>query len=131
MHDGIAKAGDAQLAVNGHVITRSEVGGGLRAGRLKNMANTKLTKEVRDMASVRPGRTGLKRDVAAERTRRDILKAATQEFAARGFGGARLDAIADQMQTTKAMVYYYFNRKEGLYQAVVEDVFDAIHTAEA
>jgi AcrR family transcriptional regulator len=68
--------------------------------------------------------------VAAERTRRDILQAATQEFAARGFGGARLDAIADQMQTTKAMVYYYFGSKEGLYRAVVEDVFAAIHRAE-
>jgi AcrR family transcriptional regulator len=85
---------------------------------------------MQDVLRIPAGRAGLKRDVAAERTRRDILQAATQEFAARGFGGARLDAIADQMQTTKAMVYYYFASKEGLYKAVVEDVFDAIRKAE-
>ena len=35
---------------------------------------------MQDALRIPAGRAGLKRDVAAERTRRDILQAATQEF---------------------------------------------------
>jgi AcrR family transcriptional regulator len=66
----------------------------------------------------------------AERTRRDILAVARQEFAAHGLSGARVDAIADKMRTTKRMIYYYFGSKEGLYLAVLEQVYSEIRDAE-
>lgn len=66
----------------------------------------------------------------AARTRLEILAAATEEFAAYGYGGARLDEVALRTSTTKAMIHYYFSSKEGLYLAVLERVFREIREAE-
>jgi TetR/AcrR family transcriptional regulator len=48
-----------------------------------------------------------------------ILKAATEEFAANGFYGARTQAIADAAGVNKAMLHYYFRSKENLYSQVI------------
>jgi len=48
-----------------------------------------------------------------------ILAAARREFAARGFSGARMEAIARAADCNKAMLFYYFSSKEKLYQAVL------------
>ena len=56
----------------------------------------------------------------AEATRTQILDAAEVEFAVTGLSGARTEAIAAQTGVTKAMIYYYFQSKEELYQAVLE-----------
>ncbi|MBM7048745.1 MULTISPECIES: TetR/AcrR family transcriptional regulator [Rhizobium] len=65
-----------------------------------------------------------------QRTHAAILEAATEEFAAHGFGGARVDAIAARAQTNKRMLYHYFGDKEGLYLAVLEATYAAIRNAE-
>jgi len=65
-----------------------------------------------------------------EKSRADILEAAIAEFASRGFDGARVDAIARQTNTARAMIYYYFKSKEGLYLAVLEDAYVSICKAE-
>jgi AcrR family transcriptional regulator len=65
-----------------------------------------------------------------ERTRREILEVATEEFATRGFAGARVDQIADRMRTTKRMIYYYFGSKRQLYAAVLEAAYAAIRSEE-
>ena len=52
-------------------------------------------------------------------TRATILKAAEQIYAEYGLAGARTDAIAAAAGVNKALLYYYFKSKEGLYQAVV------------
>ncbi len=52
-------------------------------------------------------------------TRSAILKAAEQIYAEHGLAGARMDAIAAAAGVNKALLYYYFKSKEGLYQAVV------------
>jgi AcrR family transcriptional regulator len=65
-----------------------------------------------------------------ERTRREILEVATEEFAMRGFAGARVDEIADRMRTTKRMIYYYFGSKRQLYAAVLEAAYAAIRAEE-
>jgi TetR/AcrR family transcriptional regulator len=65
-----------------------------------------------------------------QRTHAVILEAATEEFAAHGFGGARVDAIAARAQTNKRMLYHYFGDKEGLYVAVLEATYAAIRSAE-
>jgi TetR/AcrR family transcriptional regulator len=54
-----------------------------------------------------------------ERTRERILSAALQEFAANGFAGARVDAIARRAAINKRMLYHYFGDKEGLFRAVL------------
>lgn len=60
------------------------------------------------------------RDAAA--TQAQILDAAEEEFARYGLAGARIDAIAAQTGVVKAMIYYYFESKEGLYQAVMQRI---------
>lgn len=57
-----------------------------------------------------------------EESRRAILKAALAEFASQGIAGARTDAIADAAGVNKALLYYYFEDKEGLYRAALESV---------
>jgi AcrR family transcriptional regulator len=73
-------------------------------------------------------REGRQRD--PERTKLEILAVATQEFADRGFAGARVDEIADLTRTTKRMIYYYFGSKERLYIAALEKSYEAIRITE-
>jgi len=54
-----------------------------------------------------------------ERTRARILSAALKEFAANGFAGARVDAIARRAAINKRMLYHYFGDKVGLFRAVL------------
>lgn len=53
-----------------------------------------------------------------ERTRQVILDAAEAEFAAHGFQGARTAAIATRAGVNQQLISYYFEGKEGLYQAM-------------
>lgn len=48
-----------------------------------------------------------------------ILDAAAEEFAEKGFDGARVDAIAERACINKAMLYYRVGDKEELYRRVV------------
>jgi AcrR family transcriptional regulator len=66
-----------------------------------------------------------------EGTRRNIVDVATREFAQKGYGGARVDAIAARTRTSKRMIYYYFGGKEGLYLAVLEEAYSSIRRTEA
>lgn len=66
----------------------------------------------------------------AERTRAEILAAATKEFSERGLNGARVDAIAARTRTNKRMLYYYFKSKRQLFMAVLEDAYRRIREAE-
>jgi len=69
---------------------------------------------------VKPARTarrGATRNPA--RTRGLILSAALTEFAAHGFAGARVDAIARHAGINKRMLYHYFGGKEELFRAVL------------
>jgi TetR/AcrR family transcriptional regulator len=56
-------------------------------------------------------------------TRATILAAAEQVFAKAGQAGARIDEIAATAGVNKALLYYYFKSKGGLYEAVMEDHF--------
>lgn len=58
----------------------------------------------------------------SDRTRRKILRAAVHEFSTHGLSGARTDAIAHSASVNKALLYYYFKGKQGLYAAAVEEV---------
>ncbi len=54
----------------------------------------------------------------AERSRRCLLAAALDEFAAKGFAGARVQEIAERAGINKQLISYYFGGKEGLYRAL-------------
>jgi AcrR family transcriptional regulator len=70
-----------------------------------------------------------RRERAGEATRKRILDAAESEFAAKGFDGARLAAIARAAEATQALIHHHFVDKAGLYRAVLERAFASI-TAE-
>lgn len=65
-----------------------------------------------------------------ERTRELILDAATTEFATKGIGGARVDAIAARSGANKRMIYHYFGNKQRLYLSVLERMYEEIRDAE-
>src|SRR5580765_4980903 len=59
----------------------------------------------------------------SDSTRKAILAAAERVFAVAGLAGARTDAIAAEAHVNKALLYYYFQSKQRLYEAVLESQF--------
>lgn len=63
-------------------------------------------------------------------TRTEIIDAARTEFFTHGYEGARLQNIADQIGVTKAMIHYYFNTKQELFERVysqsISEVFGGL-----
>jgi TetR/AcrR family transcriptional regulator len=59
-------------------------------------------------------------------TRDAILAAAATEFAARGFDGASVDAIAARSTFNKAMIYYHFDNKQTLYLEILRNGFRSV-----
>ncbi len=64
----------------------------------------------------------------AAETKRRILNAAEAEFAAKGFDGARLGAIARVASVQQALIHHYFEDKAGLYREVVDRALGAMST---
>lgn len=58
------------------------------------------------------------RQVDAGRSKAALVDAALEEFAAKGFAGARVRDIADRAGVSKDLIAYHFGGKEGLYRAV-------------
>jgi TetR/AcrR family transcriptional regulator len=69
-------------------------------------------------------------DLSADEVRQTLLRIATREFAAHGFTGVHLETLAAQAGITRAMIYYYFEGREGLYAAVLKEAYRAIWQAE-
>ncbi|MDT0320422.1 TetR family transcriptional regulator [Streptomyces millisiae] len=57
----------------------------------------------------------------ATETKRRLMKAAVDEFAAYGLAGARIDRIADAAQANKRSIYMHFGTKEELFDKVVAE----------
>ncbi|MBC5766094.1 TetR/AcrR family transcriptional regulator [Ramlibacter albus] len=66
----------------------------------------------------------------ADRSQAAILAAARDEFAEHGLGGARVDRIAERAGLNKRLLYYYFDDKEKLFQAVLEQTYRDIRDRE-
>ena len=62
----------------------------------------------------------------AEATKARLLKAATDEFAAHGIAGARVDRIASAASANKQLIYAYFESKEGLFDAALTESCGAL-----
>ncbi len=70
------------------------------------------------------------RSAVPDETRNNILDVATREFADKGLAGARIDEIAEQTNSSKRMIYYYFGGKDELYRAVLERCYANIRDRE-
>ena len=81
------------------------------------------TNETRPPVGDRPAdaKTPVRRRNAAA-TKAHILAAAMDVFAAKGMD-ARIEDIAEAAGTNRAMAYYYFGSKEGLYLAALEATY--------
>lgn len=58
-------------------------------------------------------------------TREKMLEVAEREFARRGYDGAHLQHIASQVGVQKTALYYYFESKAALYEAVLVRMLEA------
>ena len=66
---------------------------------------------------------------AASATRDRLLAAAREEFASRGFDGAKVDRIAARARVNKAMLYYHFAGKTALYRTILLELFSGVAAA--
>jgi AcrR family transcriptional regulator len=57
-------------------------------------------------------------------TRREILQAALKRFAHSGYAAASVQQIVDDAKVSKPALYYYFQDKAGLFQALVDEAHD-------
>ncbi len=58
-----------------------------------------------------------------------IIAVAREEFAQRGFDGARVDHIARVAAVNKQLLFYYYRSKRGLFQAVLGQAAAELETA--
>jgi AcrR family transcriptional regulator len=65
-----------------------------------------------------------------ERTKELIHKAALVEFSEHGYGGARVDMIAERAGVNKRMLYHYYGNKDDLFLYVLERSYEKIRTHE-
>lgn len=61
-----------------------------------------------------------------ENTKVSILRAAAKLFALNGFDATSVREIGKNSGVNIAMIYYYFQTKEGLYQEILEDACKAL-----
>ncbi len=82
------------------------------------------------MATVIARKPGV-RALAAQATRDSILRAATKVFAKSGYAGGRIEQISKAAKSYDRMIYYYFGSKEGLFIAVLEEMYRRFNEAES
>lgn len=66
-----------------------------------------------------------------ERNKELILRAASEEFAGKGFAASKTSDIAERAGLPKPNVYYYFKSKENLYREVLESIVEPLLEASA
>jgi AcrR family transcriptional regulator len=82
------------------------------------------------VAMAKARRLQRKSEPARKRERRDtrpqeIVAAAFEEFAAKGYAATRLEDVAARARVSKGLPYLYFKTKEALFKAVVRSVITA------
>jgi len=78
---------------------------------------------VADDAQISPASTGkAPRTARGERTLRKILEAAREEFGQRGFAESSIVAITQRAGVALGTFYTYFDSKEAVFQALVQDM---------
>jgi AcrR family transcriptional regulator len=92
----------------------------------EHLLNNWLVKLTNRLVKAGRGGAGRRRGPADGQSRERIFAAATAEFAAKGFAGASVDRIAATAHLNKAMIYYHFGSKAGLYREILRDMFGAV-----
>lgn len=75
-------------------------------------------------ASISPGKA--RKENLIRRQREDIITAASAEFAAHGFNGAQIGAIAAAAEVSLTTLYSLFQSKEALYRKVIFEATTAV-----
>jgi AcrR family transcriptional regulator len=74
-----------------------------------------------------PLRGKTRRDVLSEFRRAEILEAARNVCASRGFNDVSVDEIAHEAGIAKGTLYLYFRSKDEIYWAMLEQVYTTLH----
>lgn len=64
-----------------------------------------------------------------DKKRQEILQASARVFRQKGFNGARIQDIADELGMQKGSLYYYIDTKEDLLKGLVEDIIQQCNQA--
>lgn len=96
----------------------------------RGVAMSQVRSRTRHKPPPAEGRPVAPHERAPERRRQELLEAAKAEFAAHGFAGARMQVIADRTNSNKALIYSYFGSKQGLYLAILEELYENIRRSE-
>ncbi|CAN5795959.1 TetR/AcrR family transcriptional regulator [soil metagenome] len=67
------------------------------------------------------------RQARAEATRRQLVDAAREVFAERGYGGATVAVITERADTAHGTFYLYFKNKEAIFLHVISDVLEDLY----
>lgn len=70
------------------------------------------------------GRRKLEENASGDGMRDVILRVAAEEFAARGYDGARIEVITTKSKVSRNLIYYYFKSKENLFTSVLENAYN-------
>lgn len=62
----------------------------------------------------------------AEASRKLIITHAIELFSQKGYASSSMDELATMCGLNKAMIFYYFKNKKGLYEAVMHEVLEEI-----
>lgn len=65
----------------------------------------------------------MKREEKNQQTRRRILDSALAEFSSKGYGASSVNTICSAQGVSKGIIYHYFNTKDDLFLACVEECF--------
>lgn len=65
-----------------------------------------------------------------ERTSANLLRAGVEIFSSSGYAGAAVEDIVNRAGCNKRMLYHYYGNKEGLYSAVLREVFSRLELME-
>ena len=71
------------------------------------------------------------REASAQATRDSILRAAIKVYAKHGYRGGSVEKISKAAKSVDRMIYYYYGNKEGLFVAVLEEIYRRFNEAEA
>ncbi len=63
----------------------------------------------------------------AQKSKKLILDCATELFSKKGYSRTSMDELANLCDLNKAMIFYYYDSKQGLYEAVIVEVLDEIY----
>ena len=80
-------------------------------------------------SSGRKAATAEKRRERRDTRPQEIVAAAFEEFAAKGYAAARLEDVATRAKVSKGLPYLYFKTKEELFKAVIRSVITPLFDA--